>query len=90
MGTWRSSQRSSPLTKASLMRERAAEYRRMAEDDWLGASVRESYLDLARACEALAHQYEAIVAEKRAWEMTCAYSYSENRRSAWETGSRSG
>jgi hypothetical protein len=89
MGTWRSSQRSNPITKARLMRERAAVCRRMAEDSRLAGNIREAYLDLARAYDALAHQNEAIVAEKRAWELASTHSYSENSRPPRRTDSRS-
>jgi hypothetical protein len=88
MGTWRSSQRSDPITKARLLRERAAECRVMAKDARIGESIREGYLELARAYDALAHQNEAIVAEKRAWELSCTFSYSDNPGPSWRTGSR--
>jgi hypothetical protein len=67
MRTWRSSQQSQSITKARLLRERAAVCRVWAKDGRLQADAREGYLELARAYEAIAHQNEAIAAEKRGW-----------------------
>jgi len=85
MGTWRSGQRFNPITKARLLRERAAECRVRAEDDGVGSHLREGYLDLARAYEALAYQHEANAAGKDAWAVAQANSYSGP---FWRTGSR--
>jgi len=56
------------LSKASLFRERAAEYRRRAENEELGHSIRESYRQLVPFYEALAGEPQGGAATRRVWE----------------------